>query len=569
MAKQRGVLTRIAVVTGLISCWALGVGGTVLAADDIYVMKYSESAQGVRQWIGEGWEQGVLPEGHDVRVFARPQYVAEHAPVSEDKIVRLEAASPQALQSYLDQKALNLDMPKDDPLALRDEVVTLVNNGPTANRIDLVFMGDGYTATERGKFFEDIRRLVDQMFAHVTLKSYLPIFNVHAVFRASNESGIGKRGMAKDTAYKLAREGDTLRAIYPGDTAAIRASCRQAPACDYPIVIGNDPYYGGLGGEFAISTSSPESGIVVLRHELGHQIGEVGEEYDGGGYFGANHSSSLQNLSWRHWLSGSLHEEPVVARYIDWPWKNLSQGPFTATFQSDGNQSQYFINLSASGMEGEEDIQFFMDGTRIPIASPGTSDRGFHDIVADHGFSSGQHTIEIREGNRDGNNWVSSLTVHEYGVGFHADPHYVGAYPLFQDVGQKDGYRPVNEGCLMRNMMTEEFCPVCKENNWLKFFGKISMVDGIRTDAEGAGKRVTLVVPALGQFRSDALAGEVVSVKWFKNSQEVPGMAGQLSWLASGTDLSARWEADVTYVTPEVRRDSQGLLHKRVAVTFQ
>ena len=63
MAKQREVLSRIAVMIGLISSLALGVAGTVQAADEIYVLKYSESSQGVRQWIGEGWEQGVLPKG--------------------------------------------------------------------------------------------------------------------------------------------------------------------------------------------------------------------------------------------------------------------------------------------------------------------------------------------------------------------------------------------------------------------------------------------------------------------------------------------------------------------------
>ena len=39
-------------------------------------------------------------------------------------------------------------------------------------------------------------------------------------------------------------------------------------ACDFPALIANDPYYGGLGGEFIISTSSKTSGSIVLRHEM-------------------------------------------------------------------------------------------------------------------------------------------------------------------------------------------------------------------------------------------------------------------------------------------------------------
>jgi hypothetical protein len=46
---------------------------------------------------------------------------------------------------------------------------------------------------------------------------------------------------------------------------------------DFPTLIGNDDYYGGLGGEFTISTRSLTSGTIVLRHELGHNLIYVGE----------------------------------------------------------------------------------------------------------------------------------------------------------------------------------------------------------------------------------------------------------------------------------------------------
>ena len=35
--------------------------------------------------------------------------------------------------------------------------------------------------------------------------------------------------------------------------------------------------YGGLGGRYAITTRSKNSGSMVLRHELGHNFGNVGE----------------------------------------------------------------------------------------------------------------------------------------------------------------------------------------------------------------------------------------------------------------------------------------------------
>lgn len=539
------------------------------AASNQYFVRYVESPGSDALLIEAGWDDREFMDGSGrVQVSSMPQMIAEHDTVSPAKIVRIVGASQEQVEEYLAAKGIVLTAPKDDPMVLADESITLVNNGPSANRVDLVFMGDGYTVAEKEKFHSDIRQLVRQMFESETFKSYLPIFNVHAVFRASNESGIGRNDTPKDTAYRLYRAGNTLRAIYPGNQNALRASCRVAPACDYPIVIANDPYYGGLGGEFAISTSSPDSGIVVLRHELGHQVGEVGEEYDGGGYFGANHASSLATLGWKQWLSGPLEAEPQVARYIAWPWKNLSEGSFVANFTSDGQQGRTFINFSASGMEQDNDIEFRLDGVLLPVRSPHTADRAFHDVALEHGLTAGNHTLEVSEGRRDGNNWFSSASIHEYGPGFHHDNDYVSAYPLVQDDLAADGFRPTSEGCLMRNMMNPKFCSVCKENNWLKFFRKISVIDSVGMDNAASPAVVRLKTPALGQLRQDRLPGETLAVRWIKNGSEVLELAGKWQWTPAAGDSTHRWEVEVTFLTPEVRKDTELLLHKRMTVTF-
>ncbi|MFD2122565.1 M64 family metallopeptidase [Streptomyces cirratus] len=44
------------------------------------------------------------------------------------------------------------------------EVTKTVDNGPTADRLDVVVIGDGYTAAELGKFHDDAR----QKWAEVT-----------------------------------------------------------------------------------------------------------------------------------------------------------------------------------------------------------------------------------------------------------------------------------------------------------------------------------------------------------------------------------------------------------------
>jgi hypothetical protein len=98
--------------------------------------------------------------------------------------------------------------------------------------------------------------MTDDLFKGETFRSILPvlshlisliqILNVWAVFTPSVDSGIGVNGRPKNTAYGLYRDGTELRGIYPSKKAQARRACKATGpyACDYPIIIGNDDYYG-------------------------------------------------------------------------------------------------------------------------------------------------------------------------------------------------------------------------------------------------------------------------------------------------------------------------------------
>lgn len=158
------------------------------------------------------------------------------------------------------------------------EIRPIRETGPSSNRIDVVFMGDGYMMDERAKHFEDMERLTDDMWGDVTFASFLPVFNIWALHEESAETGIGVNSQPRDTAYRLYRDGTQLRGIFPGNAQNARDNCALAPGCEFPSIIGNDPFYGGLGGEFVIATESLTSGTIVLRHEMGHNFINVGEE---------------------------------------------------------------------------------------------------------------------------------------------------------------------------------------------------------------------------------------------------------------------------------------------------
>ncbi len=498
---------------------------------------------------------------HAVLMHKYPQFIVEHGESRGGEIQ--EWLLPAAIDADAWLKARGAkDIPEADGEKFADEVITLVNNGPSANRIDLVFMGDGYTAAERDKFFADMQRLTNDMFVGHTFASYLPLFNVHAVFRPSQESGIGKNSTPKNTAYKLYREGNTLRAIFPGNTSALRDSCDQAPDCDYPIVIANDPNYGGLGGEFAISTSSESSGTVVLRHELGHNFGRVGEEYDGGGYFGANNTSSATSPSWAHWLNDKPKAQDAVSRFIDWPWKNLNGGPFVAEWRSSGKHSHYEITYSASGVDNDEALVIKLDGERLPFTSPGTLDRSFQTIMGhEGGFSAGTHRLEFSKGQTTGEPWFSNIAVFEYGPDYVFDRHHVSAYPVFSKSNTVAGYRPTDKTCLMRDMTSLEFCSVCQENNWLQFFARISVIDQVAVQNNLGKTSVNVVIPPLAQLREEPVSStEGLKVRWTHNGKERAELAGRLTWEMDGQEAQGTWVVDVEFVTSEVRKDPRNLL---------
>src|SRR5207247_30480 len=61
--------------------------------------------------------------------------------------------------------------------------------GDPAVKVDLLLLGDGYTARERGKFEKDARRLVEVLFSASPFKERRDDFNVWALCPPAAQSG--------------------------------------------------------------------------------------------------------------------------------------------------------------------------------------------------------------------------------------------------------------------------------------------------------------------------------------------------------------------------------------------
>ena len=169
--------------------------------------------------------------------------------------------------------------------AWAETFTTIRNNGDSANRVDLVVLGDGYAANEIAKYKSNVESFVRGLFAQEPFTEYKQYFNVHRVDVISNQSGADHpertppvfRDTALDAAYNcagiqrlicinIAKVNDVLSRSVPPDQREV------------VLVLVNDNEYGGSGG--AIAVASINSAVVELvLHELAHSFGLLADEY--------------------------------------------------------------------------------------------------------------------------------------------------------------------------------------------------------------------------------------------------------------------------------------------------
>lgn len=168
---------------------------------------------------------------------------------------------------------------------LRAETVTTVlDNGSPANRVDLVVLGDGYTASQMTRYAADVQRIVLFGFFHSRpFGDYETCFNVHRIDVVSNESGADNpaEGIFRDTAldasfWCLGRERGLC--VNTQKVRDVLNRSVDANMQDIVLVLVNDLKYGGSGGAYAVISTNGAS-LELALHEIGHSFGLLGDEY--------------------------------------------------------------------------------------------------------------------------------------------------------------------------------------------------------------------------------------------------------------------------------------------------
>lgn len=298
-----------------------------------------------------------------------------------------------------------------------------------ANRVDIVYVGDGYTADEMGDYMMHVDAIQPAFFNKEPFATYENYFTIHRVDVVSNESGVDndpEEGVSRDTAMDMQYWCNGIERLLCVNVASASAFANNAPDVDQIVAIANSSKYGGAGYSSAdIGTAAATNGaaIEIVLHELGHSFGNLADEYTYGGptvYGGGEPSTS--NLStfnstqmanamtkWYRWLGvnnpqfdgtvgtfegGGYSEEGIYRPSNNSLMRNLGR-PFnhpsletmvielyrivspidgsssTAQFY-DGSETLSVVPMQPFGYD--LDVQWYLDGAEIPGATGTTLD---------------------------------------------------------------------------------------------------------------------------------------------------------------------------------------------------
>ena len=183
------------------------------------------------------------------------------------------------LKQEVDPKSIFIDRGK----LKANKVHQIQKSGDSTEKVDLVFIAEGYTADEQEKFVADANRFTEALFATPPFTTRRNDFNVWAVCLVSEESGtdVSGKGIFKNTALNSGYYTFGVdRYLTTPDMKSIRDAVWNVP-CDAIFLLINTDMYGGGGmyNFYACGTADNPRTPVVFTHEFGHSLAGLAEEY--------------------------------------------------------------------------------------------------------------------------------------------------------------------------------------------------------------------------------------------------------------------------------------------------
>ncbi len=167
--------------------------------------------------------------------------------------------------------------------AYAEHVVAIEHNGDPATKVDLLILGDGYTADEQDLFLQKARELTDELFATSPFMERRSDFNVWALAPPAEQAGVSRpsTGIHRDSpagaTYDAFRSERYVLTYNNKDWRRIASS---APY-DFVEILTNSDTYGGGGiyGLYSTAAANSEWASYLFIHEFGHHFAGLADEY--------------------------------------------------------------------------------------------------------------------------------------------------------------------------------------------------------------------------------------------------------------------------------------------------
>lgn len=166
----------------------------------------------------------------------------------------------------------------------RQKLLEIEQHGPSRDKVDVLLLGDGYTAEEcAAKFPADARRLTDILFSYEPFHHRRDDFDIWGICPPAEESGISRPSTGVHRRSPVGATYDAFgseRYVLTFDNRAWRDIASWAP---YELVeiLANGKTYGGGGIYNLYATVAVDSDWApyVFIHELGHHFAGLADEY--------------------------------------------------------------------------------------------------------------------------------------------------------------------------------------------------------------------------------------------------------------------------------------------------
>lgn len=216
----------------------------------------------------KGFEESLrFPKPHkavNLRVLKRDQGMHFQTVWSVD----VDTDAPDVIKKHLDRQLTPM------PIHI---------SGRSEDKVDLLIIGDGYTANEQKKFRADAKRMSQYLLTVSPFKERANDFNIWGLVAPTKESGVSRPSNGQFHASLTGASYDIFgseRYVLTLDNRALREFAQNAPYEFIEILVNNKTYGGGgIFGQFSTAAAGNDWANYLFVHEFGHHFAGLADEY--------------------------------------------------------------------------------------------------------------------------------------------------------------------------------------------------------------------------------------------------------------------------------------------------